>query len=66
MPIMRKIAKEISKGNDHDALFVMQKKSKRTEKISEGKSWTIDIDGKRMVTQILRVRNICSPDKLSL
>ena len=44
----------------HNSSLNPRKSSTSTEKISEGKSWTIDIDGKRMVTQILRVRNICS------
>ena len=37
-----------------------RKVSTPTEKVSKGKTRTVDIDGKRMVTQILRVRNICS------
>ena len=44
----------------HNSSLNPRKSSTSTEKISEGKSWTIDIDGKSVVAHILRIRNISS------
>ena len=44
----------------HNSSLNPRKSSTSTEKISEGKSWTIDIDGKSVVAHVLRIRNICS------
>ena len=44
----------------HNSSLNPRKSSTSTEKISEGKSWTIDIDGKSVVAHVLRIRNISS------